>query len=153
MMTPSGFDSWKGFGSFALAREFGDQKTKNIYLSHSTRLEEIGDALSSVVMKPIDAVMRGFRNPLVIVALTVSLIFIASLVFYPVQAMAAACRILPFLKHVNAAHVKAALFGVSQAVILGLGLRTVGRLSNDDLKDKVRNGRVFPIPVGAVPIN
>lgn len=150
-MTPAGFDSWRSFWSMATAREFFDLETKQTVKRRSC-LEVTGSHLSAVLLKPLDAVMKEFRNPVVIVALTVSLIFIASIVFYPAQTFGMACRILPFLKAVRPHHVKAALYFISQIAIGGIGLRMFGRLSNHELMQGVRSGRVMPVPIGSVAL-
>jgi hypothetical protein len=149
---PAGFDSWHSYSSFCFAREFADRQTGDVVERRMTRLEKIGHYLAAALSAPLDAVLREFRNPLVIVALTVSMLFIASIVFYPVQAMALACRILPFLRHVRPWHAKAALYALSQTVLLGLGLRSVGRLSDPNLMSAYLQKKIMPIPIGAVRI-
>jgi hypothetical protein len=151
-MVPASFDSWRSYFAFSFAREFADRETGEIVQRQPSRLEKIGASLAAVLVSPLDAVMREFRNPLVIVALTATVLFFTSIVFYPVQTMAIACRILPFLKYIHAGHIKGALYVLSEAVILGLGLRTVGRLSNADLMRAYREKRIIPIPIGSVRI-
>ncbi len=148
-MAPLRFDSWQSYFSFCLAREFVDQQGRSL---NGRGIERIGHFLAAPIVKPLDALMREFRNPLVIVALTVSLLLITSIVFYPVQSMVLACRVLPFLKYIRPWHVKGALYIISQTVILGLGLRTLGRLSNPELMEAFARKRVIPIPIGAVKI-
>lgn len=150
-MTPIGFDSWKQYFQFSLGREFVNRQTGEPFPVHSS-LEKVGHALASVVMKPLDLVMREFRNPAVIVALTVAMLAATSLVFYPVHTMAIAYKLFPFLKAIQAHHVKAALFAVSQTVILGLGLRTVGRLSNPELMAAFQSREIIPLSIGTVRI-
>lgn len=146
-MTLLGFDSYY---SFNFAREFVDRQTGEKF--PISRFEKIGDALAGLILKPLDTIMKEFRNPVVIVALTITLLFIASIIFYPVQSMAIACRLLPFLKYVRPAHIKAALYVFSQTVILGLGLRSVSRLSNPELMNAFQRHQIIPIPIGAVRI-
>lgn len=151
-MTPIGFDSWKDYFQFSLGREFVNRETGILFTVHSP-IERVGHALANVVMKPLDLVMREFRNPMVIVALTIAMLVATTIVFYPAHAMAIACKVFPFLKVIEVGHVKFVLYAVSQTVIAGLGIRTVGRLSNHELMGSLRAREIIALSIGTVRIN
>ncbi len=153
-MTPTGFDSWKHYFSFAMAREYAApqrQGQEPITPPHQPNsVERVGHSLAAVVISPLDAVLRGIRNPLVVVSTALVLIFLASIAFYPVQTWGLVTTVLPFVSKIQAHHIQAVCYGVSQVVILGLGVRTIGRLSNEALMRAYRAKEVVPVPIGAI---
>lgn len=149
-MTPAGFGSWREYFSFGLAREYQRIDTGQLFEMQPGILERAGRALSVVVMKPLDALARGIRNPLVILSLTVTSLFFVSIAFYPVQTWAIVTTVLPLVKYITAAHVQAACYAISQATILGLGLQAFGRFNNEALMAQHKAGNILPIPIGAV---
>jgi hypothetical protein len=150
-MTPIGFDSWKQYFRFSLAREFVDCQTAVPFTAH-TRLEKAGDFMAKIVVKPLDLAIREFRNPAVIAALTITLLAATTIAFYPAQSLLIAYKVLPFLKAIKAHHITAALFAITQTTIVGLGIRTVARLSNAELMQKYHAKEIFPITIGTVKI-
>jgi hypothetical protein len=136
---------------FAFAREFVDREGKRAPLEPS-RIEKMGHSLANILLKPLDVVLTQIRNPAVIAALTVASLLMTAIIFYPGETMLILTRVLPFLKHLQAGHVKFSFYVLSQVMIFGLGLRTMGRLSNTDLMDAFRKKEIFPIPLGAIRI-
>lgn len=135
--------SWKVFKEIAFAREFVDGKTNEPY-------PDSGGFLCNITLKPLDFLMREFKKPMVIVALTVAMLFFSSIIFYSAATMALMCRIFPFLRVVHPHHVKAVLFAVSQITILGMGLRMMMRLSDDELIRRLHSRRLIPLSIGTV---
>lgn len=140
------FDSFSGYLRFATAREFTytDQKETSFKYTKN-RCEKIGDALATPVMRPLDFTARNSRNPLLIAALTVVGIFLSTLIFYPAVFAGV------FTETVIVC-LKAVAFTLTQTTILGLGLRTLGRLNNRELKDEWLKQRIIPQPLGSMRI-
>ncbi|HEY4255411.1 MAG TPA: hypothetical protein VGM34_03585 [Chlamydiales bacterium] len=148
-MTPNGFNTWREYFSFTLAREYMSRDTGELFSFQPGYLERAGKVFSFVVLTPLDAFLRGIRNPLVILSLTMISLFFVSIAFYPVQTWALASSAIPLIKGIKSSHIQAACYLVSQGLILGLGLRAVGRLSNQSLMDAYRAGSIVPVPIGA----
>ena len=150
-MIPTGFRSWREYGSFSLAREFIDPKTLQPFAQIGWG-ERVGGGMASFVTVPFNFCLREARNPLFIAAATIASIALVTLCFYPVEAFAVASTLFPFLKSVSVWHVRAGLYALSQIILLGMGVRTFSRLSNQVLMDAYRTGRAIPIAIGAVHV-
>ncbi len=150
MITPSEFGSWKEFFSFGLAREYQRLDNGQLFEVQSGRLETVGRTLSVIVIKPLDALARGIRNPLVILSLTMVSLFFVSIAFYPLQTWGVVSTVLPFVKSITAAEIQVSYYTISQATILGLGLQAFGRFNNPALMQAHRDRAIRPIPIGAV---
>lgn len=150
-MTPTGFPSWKSFFSFTLARGFLDTERGSLIEPREVgRLESIGRTFSWAV-QPVDLLLKNIRNPLVIISLTMTSLFVATIAFYPLQAWTAAVTVFPFLEKAATPHVlQAGCYFLTQATIAGLGIKAFGRLSNQDLLDRYLTGQVIAIPIGAI---
>lgn len=149
-MTPAGFGSWREFVAFGVAREYQRVDTNQPFESSPGRIELTGKALSVAVIKPLDVLLQGIRNPLVILSLTMVSLFFVSIAFYPAQTWAILSTALPMVKQITASHIQAACYALSQATILGLGLQAFGRFSNQSLMAAHRAGEIRPVPIGAV---
>lgn len=149
MYTPAGFPSWSNYAHFILAREFAPQDPTQQVPIAQNRLEVLGHALSLPVAKPFNYLLREIRNPLVILSLAVSLVALATLVFYPAELVLFATTLFPFLAHAKPWMFKAALYVGVQTTILGLGLRALGRVCNDALMHAWHTRQIVPVHVGA----
>lgn len=149
MITPTGFDSWSNFFEFGLAREFVSADVEEAIEIPESRLEKFGHVLSFPLLHPVNYLMREIKNPLVILSLTVALVALATLIFYPAQMMAAVYSVLPFLAKVQPWMAKLAAFCVVQTTILGMGLRALGRMCNTDLRKAWDNKEIVAIHIGA----
>src|ERR1700761_3467069 len=78
------FDSNSDYLRFVAAREFTYTDKKETPFTYTkNRCERIGIALSKSVMLPLDIIVRNNRNPLFIVAMTITALFAATVIFYP----------------------------------------------------------------------
>lgn len=149
MFVPSGFSSWSDFGHFTLAREFALVDSSQPAVLAQNPLERLGQLLSFPVTTPFNFILREIKNPLVIVSLTVSLVALATLVFYPAELFLAATSVVPFLAHAEAWMFKLALFVGVEVTIAGIGVRALGRVCNRALLDAWRMHAIVPIHIGA----
>lgn len=136
------FLNFKEYGDFALAREFlYRDPTKGMFNHVPNRLEKLGGRLIAPLFTPADKVLRNIRNPLLIAALTISGIFFTTLLFYPsVFVLLTSCVLA----------IKITAFTLLQTTILGLCLRTLGRLSpSNELLKAWDNKELVPVPIGA----
>ena len=74
--------------------------------------------------------MRNIRNPLMTLSVTLTAILAVTILFYPEELMQFVSRAIPLAQQMQPYMVKVALFTTVQVTILGLGLRTFGRLSH-----------------------
>ena len=126
---PTGFDSFSEYWRFAWAREFWDVENRHRIQYAKARLERLGDFLTYPVMRIADHSMRNIRNPLMILSVTLTAILAVTILFYPKELIQFVSRAIPLAQQMQPWMVKAALFTTVQVTILGLGLRTFGRLN------------------------
>jgi len=150
-MVPRGFTSWADYGHFSFAREYVTQAGEP-YAYDRNWLETIGHAMAWPVLQPANFIAREIQNPLVILALTVSAIALATIAFYPTQFFGALSTIAPFLSKFHPWMAKFALFLCIEITIAGIGLRTLGRVTNDDLMLAWTNREIRPLHIGAVAV-
>lgn len=149
MIAPTGFQSWKEYFSFVLAREYVSNRTGEVFVFEKGALEKIGRSLSSIGTKPVDYFLKEIRNPLMLLSTTVSALFLTSIVFYPSETWSIATRIFPFIENVKSHHVHACFYGISQSIILGIGMQAYGRLGNHALMQAFQKKEIIPIPIGS----
>lgn len=142
------FETFKQYQDFALGRGFATKEKEFAYPKE--RLEKLGGYLVAPIFRPLDKTLQNVRNPLVILVLTVSAIAALTIAFYPAQFFSTLGKALPILLKITPAHVKFGLYAIFQATILGLGIRTFGRLNNEELVAAWNRGELRPIPLGAV---
>lgn len=138
------FDSFSNYVRFAWAREFTTKDpceatfkyTKNTY-------ERLGDAMTGPVLRPMDFSARNSRNPFFITAMTIAALFVATLVFYPAV-------VAGLLTAGVVTGIKVTLFSLTQLTIVGLCLRTLGRLNNEALMDEWDQNHLNPLGIGSV---
>lgn len=132
------FNKITDYFNFVGAKEFAYHNntpfryTKNI-------CERIGDFVVAPVLKPFDFSLRNIRNPLFIVALTVGCLFLATLLFYPGVVAAVI---------VGAPLIKLAAYVLVQTTLVGLCLRTLGRLANPELTENWNSLKIQPLSLG-----
>lgn len=148
-MIPAGFASWREYFAFGLAREYRYLEDGRLFEMPPSRLERVGSALSCIVTGPLDFMAREIRNPMMLLALTVTSLFFVSIAFYPAHTWGLLTRALPWIQKMRAVHVQAAAYSVSQAVILGLGLRALGRFCTPELMAAHAARTIRPVPLGA----
>jgi Ca2+/Na+ antiporter len=150
------FNSIKEYFSFVGAREFWDRETKQVFAPPKSRLETVGEWVAAPILKTTDFAFRNIKNPLFILALTVAALAAATILFYPTQVVAAIALVMPPLLLITPAMLKFGLYLGIQTTLIGLFLRTWGRLAPDGelmqawntrLPDGAR--RLEPIPLGA----
>jgi hypothetical protein len=149
MKAPIGFASWTSYFHFVAATDFADARTGYSLQKEKNAFERIGEIVVKPIFLPLNFLVREIKNPLVIVALTTSLIAIATLIFYPTQFMAVCYTALPFLAKVKPWMVKFALYLVAEGTITALGMRALGRLCNRELVRAWHAREIIPIHLGA----
>lgn len=137
------FASFKSYCRFAMAREFVHKETGSPFIYAKKRLEKIGDLLASPLIKPGDFVLKNIRNPLFVTAAVIIGLALTTLLFYP--------AIIPSLVLFTFT-VKAGIFLLCQSTILGIGLRTLGRLGHPELMSAWDRQKLAPVPIGAILI-
>lgn len=127
------FDSYRQYAGFTFAREFFHRDTKQVYLYPKNILEKVGGALTFVVLKPADLLILKIRSPLVVLSSVIVGIALTTILFYPTQSIAMAMYLFPPLVKTGPKLLRMGTFLLLQSTILGLGIRTLGRLSNPEL--------------------
>lgn len=135
------FDSYKSYFSFVFAREFAELKAGRPFHYEKGRLEKVGEVFSSPSLKPGDYVLRNIRNPLFITATVIFALALTTFLFYPTFVPA-------FL--INATGVKLTAFLLTQSTILGLCMRTLGRLNNSRLIAAWEGKHIRPVHIGSI---
>jgi|GEM_PF-1599197 len=128
-LTPTGFNSFSEYWHFASAREFRDIDQHQRVIYAKTRLERLGDLLVYPFMKIVDHAMQNIRNPLVIISITLTAIVAVTILFYPEEFMRVIARAIPMADQIKPWMIKAALYTALETTIVGIGLRTFGRLN------------------------
>ncbi len=127
--TPIGFNSFSEYWQFAGAREFWDVDNNERVIYAKTRMEHLGDFLAYPLMKITDYAMRNIRNPLMILSVTLTAIIGVTILFYPEELVNVVSRVIPIAQQLKPWMIKVALYMTLQITILGIGLRTMGRLN------------------------
>lgn len=133
------FDSLKDYFRFALAREFVHRENCQSFSYKENFLEKIGGFTVKPLFHPSDYVLKNIRNPLFISATVIVGLALTTLVFYP--------ALVPGLLTLTGA-LKFTGYLLTQSTIVGLGLRTLGRLHNDQLMTAWKHQLLLPINLG-----
>jgi len=126
--------------AFAVAKDFRERETHIAYSYEKNRLEKLGSLLRGGVDYVLDFTLKEIKNPVMVVALTALAALSTTFVFYP--------HYLPFVNMVKPWMIRAAMYGSLEATILGIGLRNLGRLNNDLLREKWNRGELEPVYIG-----
>jgi len=137
------FSSTRDYFGFISCREFVSSDSGNSFSYSKNTLEKIGEAMCKPIFGTADIGLRNIRNPLVITAITITIIAAITLVFYPgTFAALSTLAIQPWM-------VKFGFYLISQTTVLGVGLRGLGRLNNDAVAAAWNAKTIIPIPIGA----
>lgn len=85
-----------------------------------------------------------------ITAIAIVLIALVTIVLYPEECARVALAILPPLSRAKPYHFKFGVFAWNALTILGITLRTLGRLSNEPLHSQWKGGHLQLLHLGAV---
>ena len=132
------FDGIKDYIAFALARKFVTNEGETF--QSQTFQEKLGGYLVTPLLKPAHFCMKNIRNPLMIVALTLGALFVSTLLFYPAT-LSAIMLAVPVIKLTT--------YLTLQTTIVGLCLRTLGRLANRELMEAWDAHQLTPIGLGS----
>lgn len=135
------FDSYKSYFGFALAREYAYIDSCRPFSYNKSRMEKIGEFIASPLLKPGDYVLKNMRNPLFITAAVIIGLALTTLVFYP--------ALIPGLLAFSAG-LKGLVFLLTQSSIVGLCMRTLGRLNNTQLMTAWKNREIQIVRVGSM---
>lgn len=137
------FSSAGEYFRFIGAKEFVNCDKGDTFDYPTNALEKIGNALSKPVLATTDLGLRNIRNPLVITAITIAVIALITLVFYPVTvAGVIAFSIQPWV-------LKLSFYLIAQITTLGIGLRALGRLNNNAIAVAWNAKTILPIQIGS----
>jgi len=143
------WSDFKARCAFQTAYTFYDTTNSQEYQYEKHPLENIGGWLRAPVGIPTNKFLQEIKNPLVIlsmVALAGSAITIA---FYPREFFHTVKVIVPFVEQVKPWMVKATLWIIGEATILGIGLRALGRERNPALVAAWKANQIIPLHLGA----
>ena len=132
----------KGFvNNFFYAWRNDLDDSKNRESTNKNVLEYAGEALSSHVTKLPKKIIKILKNPKVItVALTAISMLAVQTAFYPaITARVTKSVILALSSYIKPWAVKMALYISTQSYLFGMGLRSLGRFSNQELMNKIGN--------------
>lgn len=136
MASPSFFPR---FWAFSIAYSFRD-KEGNSFIYEKNTLEKAGHFLRLGVGMATNTLFREIRNPIMIIALTALALLGVSIAFYPATALNVIASVCPILLKTKPWMARFALYLLCQSTILGIGLRTLGRLNNDLLVKAWKDG-------------
>lgn len=142
------FDSIADYFRFSAAREFYNNETGVIFNYEKHFLENIGERLGYPFFKGGDAALRNIRNPPMVVAMTIIGVATATFLFYPDITIQTTVKVFPQISYVESWMVKFTGYSFTNSVILSMGLRTFGRLSNQELMSEWTKKRLIPIHMG-----
>lgn len=137
------FSTFREYARFAMAREFiYADPDKGDFRYHKNKIERLGDFLVAPLFSPSDKLLSNIRNPALIASLTALALFANTAAFYP--SVVEKIFSYTWLLHDGS-------FYLSTATILGLGMRTLGRLHplDNDLMQAWDKKELIPVPLGA----
>lgn len=137
------FDSFKNYLRFVVASNFVHKEDYRPFTYSKNRWEKIGEAIASPILKPGDYILKNIRNPLFITAVVIVGIALTTLVFYP--ALIPQCLALTTVS-------KAGGYLMIQSTIIGLCIRMLGRLHNQQLMSAWDKQDLQPINIGTTII-
>lgn len=148
-MKPIGFDSWRHYFNFVFAREFRNVDDNQIFAYSQTRMQKVGAILSKPIVSLTNYTLLNIRSPIVILSLTIVAIAGVSIMFYPAELVDFLSKIIPISHKVEPWMAKMILFLTVQTTILGVGLRAIGRLNNDELWAAWKTRQIYAVVLGA----
>jgi len=137
------FNSIRGYFQFALAREFVYQDSLSQFHYRQNKLEKVGAFLARPIFQPGDYLLKNIRSPLFITATVVAGIALTTLVFYP--------GVVPGLLGLANA-IKLGVYAVTQSTIVGVCLRTLGRLNHRELMEAWAHQRITSVTLGSIVV-
>lgn len=146
------FDSASDYFNFVFAREFRTRDKEDIFRgsSHSSLLERVGGVLTAPILWTGDKLWQN--KPIFCVIVSVILIAAISFAIYPVATAAFFISIAPFLAKITPQIPRVAAFVLGEATVLGVGLRAIGRMSNEKLVKAWNQKKIFPVKFGTIDI-
>lgn len=132
------FNSFTDYLRFVCARKFVTDDNRTFRTENKS--ERWGGYLVTPLLKPLNFCLQNIRNPLMVVALTVGALFMSTLIFYPASLSALAIAV-PIIR--------LTAFTLTQATIIGLCVRTLGRLANKPLMQAWEAGSIYPVGLGS----
>jgi hypothetical protein len=143
------FTSFHDFGRFIWARQFVDTQTNSVIVSKN-RCERLGDLLTAPLLTPIDIATRNMYDPKVIISAVMISLAAISIAYYPDKTIGVISKAIPKAVELAPSTLRFAMFCWMQISIIGLGLRTWGRLDpNSPLLQKWDANQVLSIPLGS----
>lgn len=136
------FENFTSYVRFVGAKEF-IAKEDSPFVHHFNWAERVGSVLIAPFSKPSDYAIRNIRNPLFILSMTLTALFFTTLLYYP-KVVSTVVVGAPFLRFVA--------FILTESAILGICLRTLGRLQNRKLMNEWDAKNLIPLPIGALKI-
>jgi len=159
MFKPTGFGSWRNYFRYILARKFipfekNQEDTftnanKVLEYQYQTNiLEKIGQFISRPIIEPLSFVVKHIQNPLFIIALTITAIALVTIGFYPNYFILVAAKVFPLILKLQPWMIKLGLYCVLLITILGIGIRGLGRVCNEELLKKWHEKKIWVMDLG-----
>lgn len=134
------FNSFRDYLRFTVAKQFVYKESGQPFEYRRSRLEKTGGVIASLIFRPGDYLLKNIRNPLFITAAVVVGIALTTLVFYPAL----------FPVFLSAGTLKLGAFLLTESTLVGLCLRTLGRLNNQELMLAWIKKELDPIAPGSI---
>lgn len=149
------FDSFNEYLRFVGAKYFWDRQNDVIFVAPKGYLERVGEVLTFPLIRPLDFALRNLQNPLFITALVIVGIVATSILFYPATFISVIGTVVPPLLLITPSVGKFTLYLLLQSTILGLFMRTWGRLNPSggimaawNQRNDLGERRLVPITIG-----
>lgn len=148
------FDSFRDYFRFVFAREFyrvdANQIPQDKFEYTRGNLEGLGVTITKLGTFLADGSLRNITNPIFITALGIAAIAMVTILFYPTQFVGAVGYVLPAVHSIKPWMLKFGLYLSLQSMTIGMIVRTLGRLRNDQLMQAWTRREIIPIPLGSI---
>lgn len=142
--------SLKSTWQFVTAKEFEARSIDQPFEHRLNLSEKGGHMLLHPTSKVFDHMGRNITNPLYVVAMVMMGVAMTTLLFYPSRAIEGVRKVFPFVRFLTPGVIRFSLYCATQITLLGMGTRTFGRFSNEELYERWKKQELYAIPLGAV---
>lgn len=133
--------------SFAIAKDFSHPNGQP-FAWRKNRSEEIGHVMRMGIGSLANTFFTHIKNPTSIVAMTALGSLAVTMAFYPETTLNFIATVCPIALKIEAWMIRAALYILCQTTVLGLCIRTLGRLDNPELVNNWKAGNLVPVYPG-----
>lgn len=141
------FSSLREYAQFAFAKDFRHGGENRVFRYQKNVIEKVGQFLVTPITSPLDLTLRNIQRLLVINSLALAAMSLVTIAFYPEHFIHVIERFAPFLLF-KVSTLKLISYIASQSIILGFGVRTFGRLCNNELMTAWNQRIITSVPLG-----